>query len=189
MKQKFAKIIRILTVPPIEVFVMLTILYKKYGNIFASIKEYFVAILFLAVIPMCAYILPAKSSDKENARNHQRNLAFAFNFLSYLMAILIGYFASFSHMLLQILTAYFLSVLLLTFFNKVVHIRASGHACSCTLPYLILSFYFGRIALLICLILYFAEFWASVELKRHTKVEFLLGSLTACLIFACTLCM
>lgn len=188
MKRKLAKIIRIITIPPVEIFVMLTILYRTYGNIFASTKEFFLAVLFLAVIPMCAYIVPAKSSDKEAARNHQRNLAFAFNFLSYLAAVLIGYFASFSHMLLQILTAYFLSVLLLTLLNKVAHIRASGHACSCTLPYLILSFYFGSIALFICLILYFAEFWASVELKRHTKSEFLIGSLTACLTFACTLC-
>ena len=188
MKQNFAKIIRIITIPPVEVFVMLTILYSTYGNIFASAKEFFLAILFLAVIPMCAYIVPAKHSAKEDARNHQRNLAFTFNFLSYMAAVLIGYFAAFSHMLLQILTAYFLSVLLLTFLNKVTHTRASGHACSCTLPYLILSFYFGSIAFLICLVLYFAEFWASVELKRHTKSEFLLGSLTACLIFACTLC-
>ena len=63
-------------------------------------------------------------------------------------------------------------------------IRASGHACSCTLPYLILSYYFGRGAAIICLILYLAEGWASVELKRHTIKEFLGGTIVACLIFA-----
>ena len=38
----------------------------------------------------------------------------------------------------------------------------------------------------ICLILYLMEFWASVELKRHTIKEFLGGTIVACLIFAVT---
>ena len=43
---------------------------------------------------------------------------------------------------------------------------------------------FGMGAAIVCLILYLAEGWASVELKRHTIKEFLGGTIVACLIFA-----
>lgn len=89
--------------------------------------------------------------------------------------------------LLQLLfNGYFLSVLILTILNKVFKIRASGHACSCTFPYLVLIYYFGGYATVICLILYLAEFWASVYLKRHTRKEFLVGTVIAWIIFAGT---
>ena len=90
-------------------------------------------------------------------------------------------------MLQWILNDYFLAVLVLTVINKVFKIKASGHACSCTLPYLFLSYYLGKYAVGICLLLYLAEFWASVYLKRHTVKEFLLGTITACLVFAVTM--
>ena len=85
--------------------------------------------------------------------------------------------------------AYFLSVLVLTIVNKGLKIKASGHACSCTLPYLILTYYFSGYVTIICLLLYLAEFWASVELKRHTVKEFFSGTIVAWAIFAGTFCM
>ena len=186
MKEKTAKIIRIITIPPIEVLVMLLILYGVKQEEFGTPGNLLMAILFLAVIPICSYpVASLKKKEKDN-RNNQRKTAFLFNFLSYLAAMLIGYCVGCGSMLQWILNSYFLSVLVLTIINKVFEIRASGHACSCTLPYLILSYYFGGTVAVICLILYLAEFWASVYLKRHTAKEFLLGSIVACLIFSCT---
>ena len=90
-------------------------------------------------------------------------------------------------MLLTVLTAYLIAVLLLTVLNKVFHIKASGHACSCVLPYLFLIYWLGLKAIIPCVLFYIAEFWASMVLKRHTAREFFLGSITALLAFACLL--
>ena len=90
-------------------------------------------------------------------------MAFIFNLVSYLAAMVIGYCVGCNIMLQWIFNAYFLSVLVLTIVNKGLKIKASGHACSCTLPYLILTYYFSGYVTLICLLLYLAEFWASVE--------------------------
>ena len=186
MKEKTAKIIRIITIPPIEALGMLLILYGLRRGKFGTLGDLLMAILFLSVIPICSYPIASRKKDKEDHRNNQRKMAFAFNFLSYLVAMAAGYCAGCTGMLQWIFNGYFLAVLVLTIVNKVFKIKASGHACSCTLPYLILSYYFGGAVAVICLILYLAEFWASVYLKRHTAKEFLLGSIVACLIFSCT---
>ena len=184
MKEKTAKIIRIITIPPIEALAMLLILYGMKRTEFGETGDLLMAILFLAIIPVCSYPIASRKKNKEDSRNNQRNMAFVFNFLSYLAAMLIGYCMGCTRMLQWILNGYFLAVLVLTIVNKVFKIRASGHACSCTLPYLILSYYFGGYVTAICLILYLTEFWASVELKRHTMKEFLGGTIVAWIIFA-----
>lgn len=186
MKEKTAKIIRIITIPPIEALVMLLILYRLKQEEFGNLGNLLVAVLFLTVIPICSYPIASRKRGKQDMRNNQRNMAFIFNFLSYLAAMLIGYCVGCTRMLQWILNGYFLAVLILTIVNKVFKIRASGHACSCTFPYLILSYYFGGYVTVICLILYLAEFWASVELKRHTIKEFLGGTIVAWIIFAGT---
>lgn len=186
MKEKIAKIIRTITIPPIEVLVMLLILYRVKGVEFGDKENLMMAVLFLTVIPICSYPLASRKKKKEDNRNAQRNMAFVFNFFSYLAAMLIGYYMSCPKMLQWILNDYFLSVMLLTIINKVFKKRASGHACSCTYPYLVLSYYFGGAVAFICLFLYLAECWASIELKRHTIKEFLEGTLVAWLVFAGT---
>ena len=183
MKEKTAKIIRIITIPPIEALAMLLILYGMKRTEFGETGDLLMAILFLTIIPVCSYLIASRKKNKEDSRNNQRNMAFVFNFLSYLAA-LIGYCMGCTRMLQWILNGYFLAVLVLTIVNKVFKIRASGHACSCTLPYLILSYYFGGYVTAICLILYLTEFWASVELKRYTMKEFLGGTIVAWIIFA-----
>ena len=186
MKEKIAKLIRIITIPPVEALVMLLILYELKREEFGTTGNLLMAILFLTVIPICSYPIASRKKDKEDHRNNQRKMAFAFNFLSYLAAMAAGYCAGCTGMLQWIFNGYFLAVLVLTIVNKVFKIRASGHACSCTLPYLILSYYFGGYVTVICLILYLTEFWASVELKRHTMKEFFGGTIVAWIIFAGT---
>ena len=183
MKEKTAKIIRMITIPPIEALVMLLLLYGLKRDEFRTLGNLLMAILFLTVIPICSYPIAAMKKNQEEHRNNQRKMAFIFNFVSYLAAMLIGYLVGCSRMLQGIFNAYFLAVMILTIINKGFKIRASGHACSCTLPYLILSYCLGCGAAVICMIFYLAEFWSSIELKRHTVKEFLLGSAVACLVF------
>ena len=189
MKEKTAKIIRIITIPPIEALGMLLILYGLRRGEFGTLGDLLMAILFLTIIPIASYPVAARKKNKEDSRNNQRKMAFIFNFVSYLAAMVIGYCVGCNIMLQWIFNAYFLSVLVLTIINKGLKIKASGHACSCTLPYLILTYYFSGYVTLICLLLYLAEFWASVDLKRHTVKEFFSGTIVACVIFAGTFCM
>lgn len=184
MKDKAAKIIRMVTVPPVLATAMLLIFRYAYGDQFATIPVLILEILCLVCIPVSAYpISSLKKEKRQNTREQQRKLAFITNFLGYAIALLTGIFARCSQMLLTILIGYFVAVLVLTVMNKAFRIRASGHACSCVLPYLFFGYWLGVKAVMPCILLYLAEFWASVRLKRHTVKEFLLGSAVAAAVF------
>lgn len=184
VKEKIAKVIRVVTVPPILILIMLSILFCSFGEVFATAGEFVIAVVFLSFVPACAYPLAKiRKGTCENSREGQRNMAFILNFGGYLLALIIGKIIGCSEMLMCILVSFFLAVMVLTFLNKVCKIKASGHACSCTLPYLLLSYWFGGAAAVICIIFYGIEFWASVELKRHTVSEFIAGSITAFVVF------
>lgn len=90
MKEKTAKIIRIITIPPIEAMVMLLILYRLKQEEFGNLGNLLMAVLFLTVIPICSYPIASRKRGEQDMRNNQRNMAFIFNFLSYLAAMLIG---------------------------------------------------------------------------------------------------
>lgn len=184
MKEKITRVIRVVTVPPILILIMLSILFCSFGEVFATTEEFVMAIVFLSFVPACAYPLAKiRKGTCGNSREGQRNMAFIMNFGGYLLALIIGKSIGCSEMLMCVLVSFFLAVMVLTFLNKVCKIRASGHACSCTLPYLFLSYWFGGVTVVICIIFYGIEFWASVELKRHTITEFVAGSVTACAVF------
>lgn len=184
MKDTIAKAIRTVTVPPILATAMLLIFRFAYGNEFVTIPVLILEILFLVVVPVSAYPLSnLKKEEGKNAREQQRKLAFIMNFSGYALALLAGIINRCSQMLRIILTGYFIAVVVLTVINKIFKIRASGHACSCVLPYLFFCYWFGMKAAIICILLYLAEFWASIRLKRHTVQEFLLGSVVAVIIF------
>lgn len=186
MKDKLAQLIRVITVPPVLALSMLVILWCVFGDLFASIPALLGAILFLAVIPVCAYPAAALKQGKEDdTRSRQRKLAFVFTFFGYAGALILSVITSRGQMLLTVTSAYFIAVLLLTLLNKVLHIKASGHACSCVLPFLFLIYWLGPKAAVLCALIYLAELWASVSLKRHTVREFLTGSATALVTFAC----
>lgn len=184
MKDTLAKAIRTITVPPILSAAMLLIFRYVYGNDFITVPLLILEILFFVILPVSAYPLTSmKKKEGESTRERQRKLAFLLNLLGYVLALLVGIACGCSQMLLTILLGYFLSVLVLTIVNKIFKVRASGHACSCVLPYLFFCHWLGNGAIWLCAILYVAEFWASVRLKRHTVQEFLLGSVIAAGVF------
>lgn len=184
MKDKIAQIVRIITVPPALILFMLLILFGVFGERFASLSELIMAVIFLSLVPAFAYPMAklSKNTD-EDSRETQRNMAFILNIAGYLIALLTGKKMQCSEMMMCVLSSYLLAVLVLTFLNRICKIRASGHACSCTLPYLFLSYWLKGVTVLVCMILYGIEFWASVYLKRHTVSEFLEGSITALVVF------
>ena len=165
-RDRLARAVRVISVPPLMAAGLLLLLLFR-GSISAA--EALIGAGGIVLLPSLAY---AFSKDRER----QRRLAFVFSG--------IGYAASCGAVLLTdaspaarcIFTTYLLSVIFLIIFNKALHIKASGHACSITGPIVAAAVLFGGWLVWPCLILWALIFWSSVRLKRHTVAEFLLGA-------------
>ena len=181
---RIAKIVRVSSVPPFMVTILIILLYFLREGIFRSWVDAVVSVVALAVIPVLAYplswIIP---KIRAKGREGQRNLAFALNPVGYISAFLYGLIRGAGKDLMTIYTAYLLSVIVLLLFNKVLKFRASGHACAVTGPIVIISYYLGMWGIICGATVYFAILWASIVLKRHTLKEFIYGSLTSTVAF------
>lgn len=187
MKEKAARIVRILTVPSLLTVFMLEILYRRSGFAMGTPPEIMAAIGCLSVLPACAYpIAQIKTEFRDNRREGQRKMAFFMNLCGYLAAVIYGTTKNVSDVLMWIFVSYFIAAVVLTIINRGFKTKASGHACSCVLPYLMLCYFLGGTVIAVCLFLYLIEFWASVYLKRHTVSEFLTGSAVAAVVFGFT---
>ncbi len=177
MKQKFAMFIRVISIPPLMVTYLLTLLYFFHEGVFASTGEFIAALTFLAIIPALAYPVAAIVPKlRAGGRPMQRKVAFVASVIGYIGGFIYGAATRISKPVLTILSAYLISLLMLVLFNKVIKIRASGHACSVTSPIFFATYYFGFGAFVPAAALYAAIFWASLVTKRHTVREFLLGT-------------
>ena len=184
MKNIFAKIIRIISVPPIMITSLLVILNATRADIFCSSTEVFISIILLGVVPVLAYPFQFLSSSmREKGRSMQRKLAFIFSLVGYSSALLWAVIVHVSKELLMICSTYFMSVIILTFFNKVLKKRASGHACSVTGPLVFLIYLVDWKLIFPCLIIAILIFWSSLYLQRHTKTDLFYGMLSNLLAF------
>lgn len=187
-KEKSAKMIRVIMVPPIPALLLLIILSFSEHTVFANRWELLASIFFLALIPLAAYpiaaVLPAY---RAKGREGQRNLAFILSVAGYATAVVYGLAAQVSRGLLLIYLTYFFSVAVLIVFNKFFMLRASGHACSIAGPLISMVYFMGWKCILPCAMLFALTIWASLALKRHTLKELIAGSGSAVMAFAISL--
>lgn len=177
--RKVAKIVRVVTVPPVMVATLIILLAIFRRDVVSTPLEGFLAILFLAVVPMLAYPLSAViPSVRAKGRKGQRDLAIYLSVAGYIGGVIYGFAAGVGRPLLVIFCTYLLSVVMLLVCN-LFHIKASGHACSVSGPIVLIVYFFGLWYLPVCAALYAAIFWASVHMGRHTVREFILGSLSS----------
>lgn len=185
MKNNFAKIIRIISVPPIMVTFLLVILNTARPDIFRNNVEVLISIVLLGIVPVLAYPFQFLSSSLEDkGRIMQRKLAFIFSLIGYATALLWAILVHTSKELLMICSTYFISVVILIFFNKVLKKRASGHACSITGPLVFLIYLVDWKLIFPCVIIATLIFWSSLYLQRHTKTDLFYGVLSSLLAFA-----
>ena len=174
-----AKVIRILSVPPVMAVVMVLLVRLVRPALFGAPADFWLSLLFLAAVPVLAYpvswLVP---SLRARGRDGQRTLAFVFAFIGYVCGVLYALLYRRGSGLLMLFLIYFFSALVLTVFNKALHIRASGHASSVTGPIGFLCAAVGGWFCLLGAFLFGVILWASVRIKRHTIPEFLLGSLS-----------
>ncbi len=185
MSAKFAKTIRVMTIPPILVFTLLTVLLTNYDQFYGEIIDYALAITFLMIVPALAYpIQMLNPSWRAQGRAGQRKLAFIFSVCGYFIGLSIAIICRIKPTLLAIYIGYCTSVLLLTLFNKGFKIHASGHAAGVTGPLLYFAVFNNVWLVPVAVILYVAIIWSSVKMKRHTISEFILGTLCSVIAFA-----
>lgn len=183
-KERIAKIIRVLSVPPIMVSMFILILAFNKSDIFRNPTEIIIMIVLLGFVPALAYVLSSIIPEvKAKGREGQRKLAFITNLLGYSMALLWAIITNVRKELLLICLMYFLSVVLLSICNKGFHFRASGHASSFTGPLILMIYFFGWKVIIPSLIIAALIVWSSICLKRHTIKELAGGILVNIIAF------
>ena len=177
MKQKLAYFVRVLSVPPVMVSLLVLVLALFAEGFFSSGLEIFAMLLFLAIIPLLAYPLSwLIPGVRRKGREGQRNLAFVLTAVGYVLGWLYGMFVSRNREQILVYTIYLISLLLLLLWNKGFKLRASGHGCSVTGPVLLAGWYLGPAGIVVGAVCYVLIFWASLTAKRHKWDEFLGGS-------------
>ncbi len=155
---------------------LLIVLYYAKADFFGNTLNLILAIFFLVVLPVMAYPLqPLIPYYKDKGRDGQRSLAMWMASAGYILGIISAIFLPVSNYLLIIYMTYLLSGISLVLLNKVVKIKASGHACGVAGPIFSLIYFIGPWLLFGILVLA-AVFWASLSMKRHDKVELIIGT-------------
>ena len=173
---RLAKVIRVVTIPPVGAFTLVSSLYFKRGLEFGSRAAYLFAVLFLSVFPVLAYPLqPAIPRYRGRGREGQRSLAILMSVLGYLFGIIYVCFTHATDMLLTIYVVYVISGVGIAVCSKFLHAAASGHACAVAGPVAGMTYFLGGGVLPWGLLTFSVVCWSSLRLKRHTLAQFLLG--------------
>ena len=177
-----AHIIRIVSVPPVMVGILLVLLFILRDDVFATPVEFIVSLGGLTVLPVLAYpvsaIIPAL---RKKGREGQRSLAMYFSTVGYVAVFVYGLIARVGTGLMHIYAGYLFSVVIILIGNKVFKVRISGHACSVSGPLVYSGYFLGIWGIVVGVVCWGAILWASLAMKRHTFREFVFGTLT-CLV-------
>ena len=144
---------------------------------FISWVDLLFTVLFLTVLPLLAYPLqPVIPHFKDKGRDGQRNLAMIFAVFGYVGGIIYSFAADSGLNLKMVFMTYLISGVMILFSSKVLHFKASGHACGIAGP-MALALVLGLWIWWIYLPLFIIVCATSVKMKRHTFPQFLVGGI------------
>ena len=171
------KIIRRITVPPVFAAALLMIVFVAHPDYIGSIGNLIIALFFLTVLPTLAYPLQKRIPKYRNrGREGQRSLAMLFSFVGYLLGTTAAFALSAPSELKLLYMQYLLCGVGMLVINKVLKIKASGHACGSVGP-VILLWYFGLyIPAIIGALLILPVFISSIRTGQHTMPQLFGGS-------------
>lgn len=179
---KLAHVVRIISVPPVMVGILIILLFTLRDDVFATTAEMVISALGLTVLPILAYPVSAMIPKiRVKGREGQRSLAMYFSTVGYVAVFVYGLIAGVGTGLMHIYAGYLFSVVIILIGNKVFKVRISGHACSVSGPLVYSGYFLGIWGIVVGVICWGVILWASLVMKRHTFKEFLLGTLT-CLV-------
>ena len=182
---RVAHIVRIVSVPPVMVGILLLLLYTLREDVFASGWDFAASLGGLTVLPVLAYPVSAMiPALREKGREGQRSLAMYFSTVGYVAVFVYGLIAGVGTGLMHIYAGYLFSVVIILVGNKVFKVRISGHACSVSGPLVYSGYFLGLWGILVGIVCWIVILWASLVMKRHTFREFVFGTLTCLFSFA-----
>ena len=174
----FAKIFRVITVPPFLALLLLLYLYFGTEGYFKNVTELLLVGFCIVILPILSYpICFAVPKLRAGGRKAERTMAFIMTGVGYTLLMIPTFLCGFSEKLTVICVTYFLSALFLILFNKGLKLKASGHACGVFGPILIFLYVGGSVLLIPCLAVLGVTVWSSLKLGRHTPRELFLGGL------------
>lgn len=176
LKKKFAQFIRAISLPAILALALLCILRTMRPNLFPNFSFLF-SIISIVILPMLPYPISLVWKKAETTpREMQRSLAFAFTLLGHTAALAYGFIKSLGRELMLVYWTYFLSIILLFVFNKLLHIRASAHGAGMAGAFFLMPWLLGPVWWLPCAVIVAAVCWSSLLLERHTAKELVFGA-------------
>ena len=176
IKDKLAFLIRIITVAPIMALVLLVTLYLRAPQTFGNPLTFAATIFFLTGLPLLAYPLqPHFRKFRDGGREGQRKLAMLFAVAGYICGLIFAIATHAPQDVIVIYVAYLISGLLVALTNKVLHFKASGHACGVAGPFMLLV-YFGQPIGYLGFGVMAITWLASLYMKRHTWPQLLAGN-------------
>ncbi len=176
-----AKLIRVLSAPPFAAALFVLTLYYSSKSIVTEKIQLISMLVCLSALPVAAY--PVSMMLHMN-RAKQRILAMVFSFAAYFVLAALSLYFDWNYEIKLISLTYFASSLWLIVFNKAFRLNASGHSCAVTGPGVMVCLLVSIKLLPACILLYALVLWASLKTKRHSLMEYLLGSL--CFVLANT---
>ena len=175
MKEKLAKVIRVLTTPPIFAALLCTLLYLLLPDSFASGTHYILALCFLTALPLLAYPVAALMPPlKRKGRDGQRNLALVFSVLGYIGGFVMAVGFDGAAVEKVMFGTYLFSGVSLAICTA-LHLKASGHTCGCSGPIALLALFVSPWFLLGYPLLT-PIVWASKKLGRHSTAQLVAGA-------------
>lgn len=174
-----AHVIRIVSIPPVMVGVLLILLFTRRADVFATPVEFAVSLAGLTILPILAYPVAALiPAIRKKGREGERSLAMYFSTVGYVGVFVYGLIAHVGVGLMHIYAGYLFSVVIILLGNKVFKVRISGHACSVSGPLVYSGYFLGVWGMIVGAVCWVAILWASLVMKRHTLREFIFGTLT-----------
>lgn len=177
--------IRKVTVPPIFAMAFLLVIYFMQPSIFTSVWQLICGIFFLSILPILGYPLQKYIPYfNEKGREGQRSLAMIFSVSGYLLGMFTVLITKASSELCTVYLEYMLSGISMLIFNKVFHLKASGHACGIVAPVLLFIYFNMFIPAVIGGLFVIPVLISSLKTKRHTMPQLLGGGMISavCLI-------
>ena len=176
-REVVAKLCRAVTVPSFLAAFILVGMALVRPDTFRGAAEFFWGLFYLSLCPMLAYLI-AFLVPRVRAKGHNgvRKLAFITSLLGYVGGAFYALLSKTSFALSFIFFTYLFSGLFLFLMNKLLRVRASGHACGATGPVLVFGILVGKWMWMLSLVLYMLSAWGSFSLKRHSVREFVWGS-------------
>ncbi len=179
--EKISALFRKIARPPIFAVAFLCILYATDPAFFGSVWQLMFGIFALGVLPILGYPLQKYIPHfKDKGREGQRSLAMLFCFGGYLLGTIWALATSAPMPLLMVYLCYLSCGVGMLVFNKLFHLKASGHACGIMGPVFAMLLYFHLwIPALVGGLLALAVFASSIVTKEHTGNQLVGGSMIA----------